>query len=314
MQMKRFLTIAMIGLVCTVVHAGQFRVALEESTQNGVTYSSFTSPSLGREMRFAIQLPPSYERDTKRRYPVLYFLHGMNGSEIEFERRGVAATVEGLRTAGKIGDFIIVAPGGDNSFYVNAKNGLRYEDAIINDLVPYIEKTYRAIGSAQARAIQGISMGGFGALMIAFKHPQMFSSVSAHSAALFAELPKPSGDDRRSQFLSRLIGNIFGNPPDNEFYQSNNPIHLAEANAAAIKKSGLKIYFDIGEQDRYEPIFGFKTNNQLLDRRLTGAGIPHEFHIFPGGHGWDYMLSVADRSYEFVWKNFNVGRAQRVTQ
>jgi S-formylglutathione hydrolase FrmB len=144
-------------------------------------------------------------------------------------------------------------------------------------------------------------MGGFGALMIAFKHPEMFSSVTAHSAALFVELPKPAGTDRRSQLVNRLIGNIFGSPPDEDFFQANNPIRLAETNAANIKKSGLKVYFDVGDQDRY----GFQESNKILDEKLTAARIPHEFHIFPGNHGWEYMISVADHSYGFLWKAFN---------
>ncbi|HYL99384.1 MAG TPA: alpha/beta hydrolase-fold protein [Blastocatellia bacterium] len=272
----------------------------QQSADPSVQYSSFHSDALGRDLNFAIQLPPSYNQDANRRYPVLYFLHGMFGNEREFERRGVAAAVEKMRADGKFGDFILVAPAGGNSFYINAKGGARYEDAIVKDLVSYIDGHYRTISNRGGRAIQGISMGGFGALMIAFKHPEMFSSVTAHCAALFTELPKPNGSDQRSMFMQRMIGNIFGEPPDDDFFQSNNPIHLAQVDAAAIKKSGLKIYFDVGEQDRY----GFQKTNPVLDEQLTKEGIPHEFHIFPGSHGWEYMLSVADHSYEFLWKSF----------
>jgi len=265
-----------------------------------VDYSSLPSPALGRELKFAVLLPPSYEKETKRRYPVLYFLHGMNGSEGEFQRRGVAAAITKLRDEGKIGEFIVVAPAGQNSFYLNAKNGVRYEDAIIQDLIPFVEKTYRALGTQAGRAIQGLSMGGFGALTLAFKHPEMFSSVTAHSSALLQELPNTSGADRRSQFIATLVGNIFGNPPDEAFFRANNPLYLAESNAAAIKKSGMKVYFDVGKEDRY----GFQGANQAFDELLTKAGVPHEYHMFPGGHGWEYMISVADHSYEFLWKSF----------
>jgi putative tributyrin esterase len=274
--------------------------ATMQSTELGIEYSSLPSTALGKELKYAVMLPPSYKADAKRRYPVLYFLHGMFGNEGEFERRGVAAKIASLREQGLIGEFIIVAPAGGNSFYLNSKSGVRYEDAIIQDLIPHIEKTYRAAGTRDGRAIQGISMGGWGALMLAFKHPEMFSSVTTHSAALFAELPKPSGDDRRSKFMLQLIGNIFGDPPDEAYFRSVNPIYIAEANAAAIKKSGLKIYFDCGEQDRY----GFQIANKDFDERLTRLGIAHEFHLFPGNHGWEYMISVADHSYPFLWKNF----------
>jgi S-formylglutathione hydrolase FrmB len=270
------------------------------STEPGIEYSSLSSAALGKELKYAVMLPPSYKTDAKRRYPVLYFLHGMFGNEGEFERRGVAAAVAHMREQGLIGEFIIIAPAGGNSFYLNAKSGVRYEDAIIQDLIPHVEKTYRALGTRDSRAIQGISMGGWGALMLAFKHPELFSSVTTHSAALFAELPHPTGNDRRSQFMLQIIGNIFGSPPDEEFFRSVNPIYLADANAATIKKSGLKIYFDCGEQDRY----GFQESNKQFDERLTKLGIAHEFHLYPGNHGWEYMISVADHSYAFLWKNF----------
>jgi len=290
------------ALVCALVAAS---VSAQPPAASRIEYSSLASPSLGRELKFAVQLPPSYQTDAKRKYPVLYFLHGMNGSELEFERRGVAAAVERMRGESKVGEMIIVAPAGENSFYLNSKNGARYEDAIIKDLIPHIEKTYRASGAQSGRAIQGLSMGGFGALLLAFKHPEMFSSVTAHSSALFAELPSTQGSDRRAQFLSRLIGNMFGNPPDEEYFRANNPINIAESNAAAIKKAGLKIYFDVGDQDRY----GFQESNRVFAERLTKAAIAHEFHVFPGNHGWEYMISVAEHSYTFLWKNLKAGAA-----
>jgi S-formylglutathione hydrolase FrmB len=282
------------------MQAPQTTTSAPQSTDTGVEYGSLQSAALGKELKFAVQLPPSYKTDTKRRYPVLYFLHGMFGNEGEFQRRHVADEVVKLRGEGKIGEFIIVAPAGGNSFYLNSKNGVRYEDAIIQDLIPHIEKTYRVMGTPAGRAIQGISMGGWGALMLAFKHPEMFSSVTTHCAALFDELPKPTGEDRRSKFMSQLIGNIFGDPPDEAYFRTVNPVFIADANAAAIKKSGLKIYFDCGEQDQY----GFQVSNKAFDERLTKGGIAHEFHLFPGRHGWEYMISVADHSYPFLWKNF----------
>lgn len=272
-----------------------------QTTSGGVEYGSFASEALGKELKFAIQLPSSYQTDTQRRYPVLYFLHGMFGNEREFERRGVAAAISRMRDEGKIGDFIIVSPAGENSFYLNAKNGAAYEDAIIKDLIPFIEKNYRIIGTPAARSIQGISMGGWGALLLAFKHPEMFSSVTTHCAALFNELPHPSGTDRRSQFMLQMIGKIFGDPPDEAFFRSVNPMFAVEENLAAIKKSGLKIYFDCGEQDRYQ----FQESNKLFDEKLTKLGLAHEFHLYPGNHGWEYMISVADHSYSFLWSNFH---------
>ena len=311
MDMLMHLAIGILSIVITLVanFAANLmpRAAMQPQTStaqaapaSGVEYGSLQSPSLGKELKFAVQFPPSYQSDTKRRYPVLYFLHGMNGNEREFERRGVAAAISKLREEGKIGEFVIVAPAGENSFYLNAKNGPQYEDAIIKDLIPYIEKTYRVIGTPGTRSIQGLSMGGWGAFYLAFKHPEMFSSVTAHSAALVPEMPRPTGGDRRSAFLAQLVGRIFGDPPDEDYFRASNPVFVVEQNLAAIKKSGVKIYFDCGEQDRY----GFQEPNKAFDEKLTKLGLPHEFHMYPGGHGWEYMISVADHSYGFLWSGF----------
>jgi S-formylglutathione hydrolase FrmB len=278
----------------------QTSTATQSASTNRVEYGSLQSASIGKELKFAVQFPPSYDSDTRRRYAVLYFLHGMNGNEREFERRGVAAAIGKMREEGKIGEFIIVSPAGENSFYLNAKNGAHYEDAIIKDLIPYIEKTYRVIGTPAARSIQGISMGGWGALLLAFKHPEMFSTVTTHCAALVPELPHPQAGDRRGQFILQLVGKLFGDPPDEEYFRAANPVFVVEQNLAAIKKSGIKIYFDCGEQDRY----GFQEPNKAFDEKLTKLGLAHEFHMYPGGHGWEYMISVADHSYTFLWKNF----------
>jgi S-formylglutathione hydrolase FrmB len=274
----------------------------DRSQENRVQYGLFPSRALGHELNYAVQLPASYNTDQKRRYPVLYFLHGLHGSENDFEKRGIADAVTKMRAEKKIGEFIIVAPNGENSFYLNAKNGTHYEDAIVKDLIPHIDQKYRTIPTANGRAIQGISMGGFGALTIAFKYPQLFSSVSAHSAALFAEIPSPNSNDRRSQMIRHIVGDIFGNPPDVELFKANNPIYLAQSNANSIRKANLKIYFDVGDKDRY----GLQTGNKILDEQLDKAGIEHEFNIFPGDHGWEYMLSVGDNSYKFLWKSFKL--------
>lgn len=207
------------------------------------------------------------------------------------------ARLEELRAAGKIGEFIVAVPDGANSFYLNGKDGTRYEDAIVNDFIAFVDASYRTTATARGRAIEGISMGGYGALLIAFKHPQKFTAVAAHSAALFEELPKPPGQtaDGRGRFRYELAAKLFGAPYDAQFFQDNNPLHLAKVNASKIRN--LKIYFDVGEQDRY----GFDAGNRQLDASLTAAGIKHEFYTAPGEHGWSFLLSRSTEALTFGW-------------
>ena len=262
-----------------------------------VEYGEFQSASLGRAVRDAVSLPPGYEQKTKQRDPLVIFLHGLNNDERDWEGQGIEARLAALRTAGKVGDFIVAAPFGANSFYINGKDGTRYEDAIVKDFLPFVEGKYRTHADARHRVIEGISMGGYGALVIAFKHPELFAAVAAHSAALFDELPKPpaEGGDRYGSFRYGLATKLFGAPPDPAYFQANNPLYLARANADKIKR--LKIYFDVGEQDRY----GFAVGNRQLDAVLTEVGVQHEYHLAPGGHGWTFLTERTEPALTFVW-------------
>lgn len=262
-----------------------------------VEYTEFESASLGQRVRCAISLPASYDQKKTQRYPVVIFLHGLNNDERSWEAEGLQARLEGLRAAGKVGDFIVAMPFGANSFYLNAKGGARYEDAVVSDFLPFVDKNYRTLAKPSARLIEGLSMGGYGALLIAFKHPELFVGVAAHSAALFEELPQPPSDpsNRGAGFRYLLATRLFGTPPDAEYFQANNPLQLARANAAKIK--ALKIYFDVGEQDRY----GFQAGNQKLDAALTESGVRHEFHLVAGNHGWSFLNERSEPALTFVW-------------
>ena len=98
---------------------------------------------------------------------------------------------------------------------------------LVQEFFPYIESRYRAAPGRANRAISGISMGGYGALHLAFRHPQLFSSVSAHSAALIDKLPTFLAGTAPNSPRSRVLGGVFGNPPDPFFWDQNSPIALA---------------------------------------------------------------------------------------
>lgn len=263
-----------------------------------VEYGELASASLGRPLRYAVSLPASYDRETSRRYPVVIFLHGLFNSERDWEERGMQEALERLRAAGRVGEFVVALPFGANSFYLNGKDGTRYEDAVVKDFIPFVDKSYRTTASPRERVVEGISMGGFGALVIAFKHPQLFAGVAAHSAAIFGELPKPpaAGSDRRAASRYQMAARIFGDPPDQQFFHENNPLDLAVANAAKIK--ALAIYFDVGENDRY----GFADGNRQLHAALTKAGVEHTFYAGPGDHGWAFLVGRSEPAMAFVWR------------
>jgi len=280
----------------------QFRDAIPAGSRE--QYKSFHSEMIGRDLNYAIYLPPSYEASSKK-YPVLYFLHGLNENEMRWSTRGGSdLLLDKLVADGKIGEFIVAIPAVDSqSFYTNARGGgAPWEDVVVKEFIPMVESTYRVNATRATRAISGISMGGYGSLKIAMKHPEMFSAVSAHSAALVPSFDSTTVNGRRLDMFKALFDRIYGinfaGTQDLTYWDANNPLTLAKDTA---KLQKMKIYFDCGTEDEY----GFYDGLKVLDDLLTKASYPHEAHLFPGVHGWDFAKSHIEQSLQFHWKAFN---------
>lgn len=254
--------------------------------------NSLPSKILQRAVPYCVLLPPSYDTEKSHRYPVLYFLHGLGDNEQFFIHTGGFNLVEDLWEQHQLADFLIVTPQGGASFYINSHDGRRrYEDFFLEEFLPGIEKRYRTETGRSNRGIAGISMGGYGALHIAFQHPQLFGAVEAHSAALLERLPSIAAPDGRQMGRLRVLGDAFGTPFDAAFWNENDPVTIART----AKLAGLKIYFDCGSEDDY----GFDGGAEALDKLLTSRHIPHEFHLYPGGHDWTYFAQHLPASLEF---------------
>lgn len=247
---------------------------------------------LGRAVPFCVILPPGYAQETIRRYPVLYYFHGLGDNEQMFVRSGGFDLIEDLWESHQLGDFIIVTPAGYTSFFMNSYDGrFRYDDFFLREFMPWIESHYRIAARRESRGIGGISMGGYGALRMAFLHPQLFGSVSAHSAALMERLPSIAVSNPAETGRLQILGNVFGSPPDRQFWERNNPLNVART----AELSGMKIYFDCGAQDDY----GFEAGAQALHSLLASRHITHEFHLDPGGHNWSYFAGHLPNSFRF---------------
>jgi len=136
---------------------------------------SVESDILGKKVEYSIYLPPDYNI-SNRSYPVLYLLHGFSDDETGWTQFGEVKQImdrEVLDT--EVTPMIIVMPDGGVSWYINNhKNSVRYEDFFTREFIPFIEKTYRIRAEKQFRAISGLSMGGYGALILTLKHPDFF--------------------------------------------------------------------------------------------------------------------------------------------
>ncbi len=259
------------------------------------------SKILGRAVRYSVILPPSYDKDKTRRYPVLYILHGLGDNEQGLLNSGAWQTIEQAEETGDIGECLMVIPDGGRTFYINSKDGrVRYEDFFIREFLPEVEHRYRALGTRAGRGISGVSMGGYGALRFAFKYPQLFTAVSAHMAALAEKLPA----DTQSEFGNGL--SAFGNPFDEHFWEQNTPFTLLRESKGL---GGLKIYFDCGQEDDY----GFYEGAEALHEALKKRGIPHEFHLYPGGHNAQYVAAHFAESLRFQSRALG-GKTGRVAE
>jgi S-formylglutathione hydrolase FrmB len=262
----------------------------------------FRSSVLNSSVGYCVFLPAHYSAPeaNAQHYPVLYLLHGLGGNEQSAAVSGEWTKLQDLRRDRKVGDFLLVAPDGWDTFYVNSRDGKTlYGDFFLREFMPFIERTYRVRAGRDARGISGFSMGGYGALRLGFAHPELFGSISAHSAALMRDPPQgvvagaSSGNP-----AARMLTSVFGNPIDREFWDLNSPFLLARKNSTLLAKT--RIYFDCGTEDSY----GFYRGGSDLDQALNTLKIQHEFHLYPGGHSVSYLLAHLEASYEFHWVVF----------
>ena len=258
--------------------------------------SVIKSQALARPVRYCAFLPQSFDKDKTRRYPVLYYLHGLGDNEQSLLNSGGWDLISELRAQGKVGEFIVLAPSAGHTFYVNSAGGkVRYEDFFVKEFMPQMEKKYRAEGTRATRGITGVSMGGYGALRLAFKYPNDFAAVSAQMPALISDLPANMNSDAPGS-PGALLGDVFGSPFNRAYFDRSNVFYFARTDSVAALKR-LKIYFNVGNNDDY----GFEQGAQKLDQLLTSRSIPHQFHIYPGRHDAQFAIRYFPDVVKFQW-------------
>ncbi len=221
----------------------------------------FYSPELDRDMPYIVYLPPDYGT-AGRRYPVLYMLHGRGGHRDEWPTYGLVDVADQEIRSGNLAPLIIVFPQGDDGFWANhTGDGPRWGEYVVRDLVPHIDATYRTLRSPAARAIGGLSMGGWGALHNAFLHPEVFGVVGAHSPSLRL-------DDGSLAFLGT-----------GEEFARKDPVSLARTRPGL---GSLRIWMDSAQEDPW------LEQTTLLHQILQVRGIDHIWQVYPGIHEWTY--------------------------
>lgn len=241
----------------------------------------FPTEELSRPARVLILLPPSYGSTPDRRYPVLYFLHDGWGDETSLATHGVASELLGRMADGRLPEFLIVAPGARGSWFSDSLDGKeRWETFLTGDLLRQVESRYRAIPSSAARGVTGISMGGYGAVKLSLKHPDLFGSVSALSAAL---IPFGPDDLERYSFAARwTLKKVFGDWRRANAYAANDIWGMLRA--LQFERSPFSLYLRGGTEDFY----GLGRVGVQFAAFSSEHGIRASAVLEPGGHDWEY--------------------------
>jgi S-formylglutathione hydrolase FrmB len=225
--------------------------------------------------------PPSYDRQPARRYPVLYFLHDAWGGEDSLRSHGVAEELRRRMTDGRLPEFLVVAPGARGSWFSDSYDGKRrWGQFLTVDLVRQVEVRYRVIPSSAARGITGISMGGYGAVKLALRNPELYGSVSALSGAL---IPFSLEDLKRYNLMARwTLKRVFGGSAEHNTLAENDVWEILRA--SRFETSPFPLYLRGGTED----VYGLGRVDAQFASSSLEHGIEASAVLEPGGHDWDY--------------------------
>lgn len=259
------------------------------------------SDILGKEVRYTVYLPYDYNT-SERYYPVVYLLHGYSDNDMGWLQFGEAnALADEAIQKREIPPMILVMPDAGVSWYINNHDGtVRYEDFFVEEFIPFVEENYRIRKEKRYRGIAGLSMGGYGTLVLSLKHPDLFTACAAFSSAVYTEEDILGFDQRRwDNFEAVLFGSgLKGEERLTEHLLSNNIMSLLEESDMQKLKS-VKYYIDCGDDD-------FLTNgNAALHIKMTKMGIPHEYRVRDGAHNWTYWRTGLIDGLRFIGQNFH---------
>lgn len=286
LQYARYLITTIVALVLLVSPPQPTIAASSPSGQlrGDVTFASTT---LGRAIRAAVYLPAAYfdRRHPDKRFPVAYLLHGLGDDHTAWPRLGrIKPTLDRIMARGQLRPFIAVMPDAGRSWYVNDARPDGYGaifDAFRADLIKAADKRFRTLPCSGARTIGGLSMGGYGALILGTAQPLRYAAVFSLSGAVFAE--NLADDPKRRERLAQLFGGVHGVPLDARRLRSWSIFERLKA--LAPQAPGPSVWLSAGDHDAFPSIVtGSVRVYDIVRRRRWTA----ELRIDDAGHDWAY--------------------------
>lgn len=301
------------------------------------------SQALGIAKQYVVHLPPSYFRDSTRRFPVVFYLHGLGGDEWNWSRLGrLPEVADSLAAAGR-GEVIVVMPDGDDGWWTtwNSLGDYRrcaadrtraepaasycvpwphYDDYVARDLVSHVDTRWRTIRDRQHRGIAGLSMGGLGALSLALAYSEVFSAAASHSGVLSPSLI--GHDTRGTRRFARSASEMrlrwrslwptfapaMGRDP--AAWRARDPATLlrrARRRAALGGPPMPAMYVDVGLEDT------FLDQNRVFREAVESEGVAPGAFVYrewPGTHNWRYWRAHVGES--LAWLAARVGEKSQM--
>ena len=258
----------------------------EAQKQNAIVDTiDVMSTKMGRVIRNTVVLPAQYsqKKNPTRFFPVVYLLHGAQGSYRDWPKK---ADLRSLATQYAV---IIVCPDGQDSWYFDSPidPNFQFETYVTKELRSYIETHYRTINHPKYRAITGLSMGGHGALWLAWRHPEIYGSCGSMEGGvdIYSDPNRWKVNERLGDFES-----------NKEVWREHSVISLVPT-----LEPGQNIVIDAGKNDI------FINDNNALHALLDEYGIPHDYTVRPGKHSWSFWVNALDYQMLFFFKAFNSG-------
>ena len=277
-------------------------LAISSFAQKGKVIESLTFKSqiVDYPVKYSVYLPDGYET-SQRNYPVVYLLHGFSDDETGWIQYGEAGEITDKGVAeGAFPSCILIIPDGKVTWYCNSFDGKnRWEDMFVKELIPHVEKEYRIRAKKEFRAIAGLSMGGYGALGLSMRNPELFSSCVALSSGTFSDEEITAQDDNTYQaYFKNIFGSdLKGDERLTDSWKANSPLHLIHT-VSAEKLKGIRFYIDCGDDD-----FLYK-GNSMLHTEMRELNIPHEYRVRNGGHSWSYWRTGLYDGLKFIGEKF----------